>query len=70
MQQANNLLDALTKQLSLKNDVALAITLQVSTPTLSRIRHGKEQVGYAILCKASEATDLNVRQLRELMEAA
>ena len=70
MQQANNLLDALTKKLGLKNDAALCRTLGVQPPVLSKLRHGKLPVGATILCKASEATDLNVRQLRELMEVA
>lgn len=70
MTQAHSLLDALIKQLNLKNDSALAKTLKVAPPVLSKLRHGKLPVGAAILCKASEATDLNVRQLRELMGAA
>jgi hypothetical protein len=69
MQNANNLLDALIAKLSLKNDSALAKTLKVAPPVLSKLRHGKLPVGATILCKASEATDLNVRQLRELMGA-
>lgn len=66
-QQANNLLDALIARLSLKNDSALSRTLKVAPPVLSKLRHGKLPVGPALLCKASEATDLNIRQLRELM---
>lgn len=67
---ANNLLDKLIADLALKNDAALARTLQVAPPVISKLRHGSLKVGHMILCKASEVTDLSVRQLRKIMEAA
>lgn len=63
---ANKFLDKLTEMLNLKNDAALSRTLGVQPPVISKIRHGWQPLGPALLVKASLATDLNIRQLKEL----
>jgi len=61
------LLDTLIDLLNLKNDAALSRLLQVAPPTISKIRHGKTDVGAPLLVRMHELSNLPVRELRTLM---
>lgn len=63
----NYLLDFVIEKLNLKNDAALARTLGITPPVLSRIRHGKFPIGATILIAMHEETGMKVRELRRLM---
>lgn len=63
----NRLLDALIERLNLKNDAALARKLEVAPPVISKIRHGRLPVGASMLIRMHEETNLNIKELRELM---
>lgn len=63
----NYLLDFVIEKLNLKNDAALARTLGITPPVLSRIRHGKFPIGATILIAIHEETGMRVRELRHLM---
>jgi hypothetical protein len=63
----NRLLDALIGKLQLKNDAALARTLEVAPPVISKIRHLKLPVGASMLIRMHEETELSIRELRDLM---
>ncbi|MFC7519080.1 hypothetical protein ACFQUU_29185 [Herbaspirillum sp. GCM10030257] len=63
----NRLLDIVIKKLNLKNDAALARTLEVAPPVLSKIRHGRLPVGATLLIAMHEETGLSIRELRDLM---
>lgn len=62
-----NLLDALIEHLSLKNDAALARTLEVAPPLISKLRHHTLPVGGAILIRMHEVSKLTISELRILM---
>lgn len=61
------LLDALMKELSLKNDAALSCALEVAPPVISKIRHGRLPVGATILISMHELTGKSIAELRALM---
>lgn len=61
------LLDVLCNNLRLKNDAALARTLEVGPPVLSKIRHRRMPVGAALLIRIHEVTGLKISDLRFLM---
>jgi len=63
----NHLLDILLGKLQLKNDAALARTLEVAPPVISKIRHKKLSVGATLLIRMHEVTDISIRDLRDLM---
>jgi hypothetical protein len=62
-----NLLDALIEHLNLKNDAALARTLEVAPPLISKLRHQALPVGGAILIRMHEVSGLSISELRILM---
>lgn len=63
----NNLLDALIKQLKLKNDAALSRKLEIAPPVFSKIRHWRLPVGASMLIRMHEVSGISIRELRELM---
>lgn len=63
----NRLLDAVIERLDLKNDAALCKVLDATAPTISNIRHRRTPVGAALLVRMHEATNMSVRELRQLM---
>ena len=60
------LLDAVMAKLGLKNDAALARTLEVAPPVISKIRHGRLAVGATILIRMHEVTDIAIRELKAI----
>jgi transcriptional regulator with XRE-family HTH domain len=63
----SGLLDSLSERLLLKNDAALSRALDISPPMISRIRHGRQKVGGAILLRMHEVSGLSIDDLRTLM---
>lgn len=63
----NSLLDALIEKLSVKNDAALSVVLEVGPPVISKIRHRKLPVGAALLIRMHEVTEMSIKDLRALM---
>ncbi|MDO8714003.1 MAG: hypothetical protein Q7K13_05940 [Polynucleobacter sp.] len=63
----DTLLDAIIKQLNLKNDAALSRALEVAPPVISKIRHHKLPIGASLLIRMHEVTDLSIKDLRDLM---
>lgn len=63
----NHLLDAVIGKLGLKNDAALARTLEVAAPVISKVRHRRLPIGSSLLIRLHEETDLSIRDLRDLM---
>src|SRR5262245_54321151 len=63
----DNLLNALIERLNLKNDAALARALEVAPPVISKIRHRRLPVGASMLIRMHEVSNLEIRELRELM---
>ncbi len=63
----NYLLDSLIDKLHLKNDAALARSLEVAPPVISKIRHRRLPVGASLLIRMHEVSDLTIRELRALM---
>ncbi|MDO8728685.1 MAG: hypothetical protein Q7K26_02190 [bacterium] len=61
------LLDAIIKQLHLKNDAALSRVLEVAPPVISKIRHRRLPIGASLLIRMHEVTDLSIKDLRGLM---
>ncbi|MEN3293721.1 MAG: hypothetical protein V7642_2974 [Burkholderiales bacterium] len=63
----NRLLDALIEKMNLKNDAALSRLLEVAPPVISKIRHRRLPVGASLLIRMHEATEMSIRELRDLM---
>ena len=63
----NRLLDAIIEKLELRNDAALSRALAVEAPVISKIRHGKLPVGGVMLIRMHEASQLSIRELRNIM---
>jgi hypothetical protein len=63
----DTLLNAIIKQLHLKNDAALSRTLEVAPPVISKIRHRRLPIGASLLIRMHEVTDLSIKDLRGLM---
>jgi hypothetical protein len=63
----DTLLDAIIKQLRLKNDAALSRALEVAPPVISKIRHRKLPIGASLLIRMHEVTELSIKDLRGLM---
>jgi hypothetical protein len=64
---ANSLLDGLIVHLDLKNDAALARTLELAPPLISKIRHRTLPVSAAVLVRMHDVSGLSIRDLRLLM---
>jgi|GEM_PF-4880462 len=64
----NEVLDAVRKQLHLKNDAALSRILGISPSTISNIRHGKIPLRSVILVRMLESTQLHIRDLFNLSQ--
>ena len=66
----NRLLDTLIEKLHLKNDAELCRVLEVQPPIISKIRHGKLNVGATILLRMHEKSNIPIRELKQLTSAA
>jgi hypothetical protein len=64
----NKFFDTLITLLKVKNDAALSELLDVHPPTISKIRHRKLPVGFALLLRIHELTNLPVKEIRTWAE--
>ena len=69
-ENANALLNAVIDFLQLKNDAALARTLEVACPVISKLRHGRLTVGASLLIRMHEVTGLSFKELRKLLASS
>jgi len=63
----NHLLDTLMVRLRVKSDAALARALCVPASTISKVRHRQMAVNSSLLLAAHEATEMSIRELRNLL---
>lgn len=63
----NKLIDALIKNIGLKNDAALSRALEVAPPVISKIRHRTLPVGASMLIRMHDLTGFDIKDLRTLM---
>lgn len=66
--RTNRFLDSLISILRLKNDAALARLLSTSPSNISKVRRGYHPVTASMLLQVHEATGINFRVLRALMD--
>lgn len=63
----NHLLDTLMVRLRVKSDAALARALCVPASTISKVRHRQMAVNSSLLLAAHDATEMSIRELRNLL---
>lgn len=63
----NFLLDALIRELNLRNDGELSDALEIPPPVIIKIRYRRMPVGASLLVRMHEVTELSIRTLRDLM---
>lgn len=63
----NHLLDTVMQKLGVKSDAALARALDVPPSTISKVRHKQVGVNSTLLLAVHEATEMSIRDLRDLM---
>jgi hypothetical protein len=63
----NNLIDAVTARLALKNDAAVARALKVETPIIEKVRTNRLPLGGYLLMRLREVTGMSVTDLQDLM---
>jgi len=63
----NRLLDFLIERLKLKNDAALARTLAIMPPMISKVRSRRAAISPALLVVMHEASGISLEELREQM---
>ncbi|MGK5020716.1 hypothetical protein [Janthinobacterium sp. LB2P10] len=62
----NKLLNAVMAKLGLKTDAALSRALEVAPPVISKIRHGRLDIGATMLIRAHEVSDIAIRELKAI----
>jgi hypothetical protein len=60
----NSFLDSVMVHFSLKNDAALSRCLQVAPPVISKIRHGRLDVGSTFIIRIHELTGWTIRDIK------
>lgn len=60
------LLDYAMSRLDLKNDAALALTLKVAPPVISKIRNGRLPIGASMLVRLHEELGTGTMKLKEI----
>lgn len=66
---SGKLFDKIIADQNLKNDAALARYLQVNPPVISKIRHGKLQVGDSLKINIHKRTGLSITKIEGLIAA-
>ncbi len=65
--QPAGFLDRLERQLYLKNDAALARSLEVTPAVVSRVRNRKVPVSASLLLQIHEISEIAIPELRRMM---
>lgn len=66
----NTLLDAIRDEFNLPSDAYVAKFLGVSSPTLSKLRHGINPVTAEFILAVYDATDWSIEKIRSLIPDA
>jgi plasmid maintenance system antidote protein VapI len=64
----HTLFDFLMKECGLRTDASLAKALEVTAPTVSRIRSGKTRVTADIILRIHKTTGLSVESIEAMIE--
>lgn len=64
LQRNNQMLDRVSHLLQLKNDAALSRALDVAPPVVSKVRHGRLDIGDTLVIRIHELTGLTVREIK------
>lgn len=62
------LLDELQSRFEIKNDRQLAAKLNLSTPVISRIRNGRNNVSADVIIRIHEVLGLPIAEIKELCQ--
>lgn len=65
--QNSRLLDRLIEVMGLKNDASLARVLEVAPPVISKIRHGRLDIGPTLLIGAHEESGLSIKEMKAMI---
>jgi plasmid maintenance system antidote protein VapI len=60
-------LDQVSEELGVSDDIALAKALKIAAPLLDRIRHGQTPLRASILLRINEVSGMSMGELRSLM---
>lgn len=63
----SRLLDRLIEVMGLKNDASLARVLEVAPPVISKIRHGRLDIGPILLIGAHEESGLSIKEMKTMI---
>lgn len=63
----SRLLDRLIDVMGLKNDASLARVLEVAPPVISKIRHGRLDIGPILLICAHEESGLSIKEMKMMI---
>lgn len=66
--QSGNLFDLMIGRLALKNDAALARSLKVAAPVISKIRTGRLKFGPSMILKAHKLTGWPIEEIESLLK--
>lgn len=66
----NRLIDHLLSRFELKNDAALARTLDVAPPVISKVRHHRMLVGASLMIRILDKFDISLAEIRSQLEGA
>jgi transcriptional regulator with XRE-family HTH domain len=66
MNHTHKLLDHISMLTQAKNDAALARALGLSSPVISKMRHGKSPVSSSFIIRVMEATDMTLDEIHAL----
>jgi len=63
---AAHMLNVVLQKQNLKNDAALARTIQVGPPVISKVRNGCQPLSATLLVKLHEATGMTTMEIKAL----
>lgn len=66
----NRLFDSARDILGVETDLALSQVLGVPAPIISKLRHGERPVGASLLIRLHDATGMEIREMKALLEQA
>lgn len=63
----NTLLDCVMARGAAKNDAALSRMLNVAPPVISKLRHGRLELGATLVINIHETTGMSIREIKALV---
>jgi hypothetical protein len=61
-----HMLDVVLQKYNLKNDAALCRAIEITPPTISKIRNGVQPLGFMLLVKLHEFTGMSTKEIKVL----